>query len=168
MWSSVNVDNIETTPAQRGGLKVRDLKFQLPRGLCQYGLSEYKAINIQVTDSKFIKWWTDLEKHLCTLEPFSSNMKNGSLRVKVDPDVLVFDERKKRLDYMTGERDGAGKEMSCMVQIPSVYYFNGNYGLTVKCTQILIYDDLQCAEEFDEEEIVSVSSRVLLESDEDS
>ena len=66
-WLGVNLNDVETTWS-RGLARFKGLKFQIPRGLCQYGLSEYKSINVEIGNKAFISWWREMEAKLCTDE----------------------------------------------------------------------------------------------------
>jgi len=162
-WIGININDIETT-FTRGMARFIGLKFQIPRGLCQYGLSEYKSINIEIGSKAFVNWWREMETKLCAAEPFNSNLKGSSLRIKVEDGTPVFDAQRNYVGSYTTAGEGAGKQMSCLIEITGVYFFNNQYGLTVKCSQIMVYDDVQPPEEEEEEEpIVSVSKCALLD-----
>jgi hypothetical protein len=164
-WLGVNLNDVETT-FTRGMARFTGLKFQIPRGLCQYGLSEYKSINIEIGNKAFIKWWREMETKLCAAEPFNSNLKGSSLRIKVEDGTPVFDAQRNYVGSFTTAGEGAGKEMSCLIEITGVYFFNNQYGFTVKCNQIMVYDDIQAVTEAEEEPIVPIVERALLDDDE--
>ena len=159
-WNDVNLNDIETTYS-RGMARFSGLKFQIPRGLCQYGLSEYKSINVEIGNKAFIDWWRELESKLCTSEPFNSNLKGASLRIKVEDGTPVFDSERTYKGSFTTAGEGSGKELSCMIEITGVYFFNNNYGLTVKCSQIMTYDPAP------EEEVVAVPPLSLISDDDE-
>jgi hypothetical protein len=139
-WSDINVDNIETVPGPRDKTKFRyndgPLRFQIPRAWSNFGVSAYKSINLEVKNGAFSEWWRALEKSLCPREPFNSNLKMGSLRLKVDDSAYVFDENSKQICPEIKEGLFRGQEVSCMIDIDSTYFFNGNWGLTIRLYQI--------------------------------
>ena len=161
-WLGVNLNYVETTWS-RGLARFKGLKFQIPRGLCQYGLSEYKSINVEIGNKAFINWWRELEAKLCTDEPFNSNLKGASLRLKVEDGTPVFDSERNYIGSFTTAGEGAGKEMSCLIEVTGVYFFNNQYGLTVKCSQIMVYEPVSAPEE----DSVLAPPRALLSDDDE-
>jgi hypothetical protein len=140
LWSQVDKTLIETatTGKDRTKFKYKDapLRFQIPRGMCTWGVNAYKSLNIDISNQEFITWWRDLETTLCPLEPFNSNLKGASLRIKIDDSAYVFDENSKQVCPEIKEGLFRGQEVSCMIDIDSTYFFNGNWGLTVRIYQI--------------------------------
>ena len=164
-WIGVDIDSIEVS-RPKGLPKFQGLRFQTPRGLCRYGRSEYKTITVEMGNRAFINWWRDMELKLGDMQPFNSNLKENMLRLKIDDDVPVFDERRNYIGAFTGVGDGAGKEMSCLIEIPGMYYFNDMYGFTVRCVQVMVYDDPPTPEA--EEQNAAVKPCALLDSDDES
>jgi hypothetical protein len=162
-WIGVNLDEVETTLV-RGLPKFSGLRFQIPRGLCQYGRSEYKTINVEIGNKAFITWWREMEGKLCQGEPFNSNLKGTSLRLKLEDDVPVFDDQRNYIGSYTKTGDGAGKQISCLIEISGVYFFNNQYGLTVKCVQLMAYADEPPTESDD---VVAAPPLALLDSDDE-
>ena len=63
----------------------------------------------------FIKWWTELETHLCLQEPFKSNLGPGpSLRLKIDEATYVFDKDAKQINPDIREGLFRGQELSVL------------------------------------------------------
>jgi hypothetical protein len=145
LWSDVEKNLIDAQPSgrekSRYTLEGKTLRFQIPRGLCKWGVSAYKSFNLDVAHPDFIEWWCELERRLCPQEPFKSNLQSGSLRIKVDDATYIFDENSKQVSPDVREGLFRGQELSCMVDIESNYFFNGNWGLTVRAYQIRFYGE---------------------------
>lgn len=164
-WIGVDLDTVEVTRA-KGIPKFGGLRFQIPRGVCRYGRSEYKTISVELGNRAFLNWWRDMELKLGDMQPFNSNLKDNTLRLKIDDAVPVFDERRNYIGTFTQPGDGAGKHMSCLIEIPGMYYFNNQYGFTVRCVQVMVYDDPPSPE--DEEQSAAVKPCALLDSDDET
>jgi hypothetical protein len=146
LWSDVDKSLIETvtTGKDRTKFKYKDapLRFQIPRGMCTWGVNAYKSLNIDLSNQEFIAWWRDLETTLCPQDPFNSNLKGASLRIKIDDSAYVFDENSKQVCPEIREGLFRGQEVSCLVDIDSTYFFNGNWGLTVRIYQIKMLTEI--------------------------
>lgn len=140
LWSDIDTNMIEESKFGTTRTKFRigsePLRFQIPRGICTWGVSAYKSMQIDLTNPSFIHWWKDLETQLCPQEPFNSNIKGSSLRLKVDDSVYIFDHNSKQICPDVKEGLFRGQDVTCMIDIDSNYFFNGNWGLTVKLYQI--------------------------------
>lgn len=125
------------------------LRFQVPRGMCTWGVNGYKSFQVSVTDPDFIQWWRALETQLCPVAasesplspPFNSNLKKGSepehtLRIKIDDSVYIFDQNSKQILPDVKEGLFRGQELSCLIDIDSTYFYNGNWGLTIRAYQV--------------------------------
>ena len=141
-WSDIDTSSIEmisikdkTKFRYQGG----PLRFQVPRGMCTWGVSGYKSFQIELTDLNFIQWWRDLETQLCPIAasgPFNSNLREKSLRIKIDDSVYIFDQNSKQILPEVREGLFRGQELSCLIDIDSTYFYNGNSGLTIRAYQI--------------------------------
>lgn len=143
-WNEIDRSIIETIPSGRERTKFRyqggPLRFQIPRGLCTWGVSQYKSMNLEMRNPDFIKWWTELETLLCPQEPFKSNLGPGpSLRLKIDEATYIFDENSKQVNPDIREGLFRGQELSCLMDIESTYFFNGTWGLTCRASQVRFY-----------------------------
>lgn len=145
LWLDVNTEAIDVVPGMKDKSKYlyegRPLRFQIPRGLCQWGVSQFKSFNVNVAHPEFIAWWSELERRICPQEPFKSNLQNGSLRIKIDDATYIFDENSKQVSPEVREGLFRGQELSCLIDIESNYFFNGNWGLTVRAAQVRFYGD---------------------------
>ena len=143
LWSDVEKGLIDVQPAGREKsrfmLDGKPLRFQIPRGACQWGVSQYKSFNVDVSNPDFIAWWSELERRICPQEPFKSNLQNGSLRIKIDDATYIFDENSTQVSPGVREALFRGQELSCLIDIESNYFFNGNWGLTVRAYQVRFY-----------------------------
>jgi len=153
LWSDIDVTVIETVQLARDRSRFRynggPLRFQVPRGLCTWGVNSFKSFQVQVTDENFIQWWRALEAQLCPVvdAPFSSNLKEGGLRIKIDDAVYIFDQNSKQINPEVKEGLLRGQEVSCLIDVDSTYFFNGNWGLTVRAFQVKTWTDAPCVDE---------------------
>ena len=148
-WSDIDTSSIEmisikdkTKFRYQGG----PLRFQVPRGMCTWGVSGYKSFQIELTDLNFIQWWRDLETQLCPIAasgPFNSNLREKSLRIKIDDSVYIFDQNSKQILPEVREGLFRGQELSCLIDIDSTYFYNGNWGLTIRAYQVKTWGDLE-------------------------
>ena len=155
LWSDIDTARVEmiqikdkTKFRYQGG----PLRFQVPRGMCTWGVSGYKSFQIELTDPNFIQWWRSLEAQLCPVAsggpspPFNSNLKEGVLRIKIDDAVYIFDQNSKQINPDVKEGLFRGQELSCLIDIDSTYFYNGNYGLTVRVYQVKTSTDAPTTE----------------------
>jgi len=117
------------------------LRFQVPRGMCTWGVTSYKSFQVDVLDPDFIQWWRALETQLCPdagplSPPFNSNLKESSLRIKIDDSVYIFDQNSKQITPEVKEGLFRGQELSCLIDVDSTYFYNGNCGLTIRAYQV--------------------------------
>jgi hypothetical protein len=142
-WNEVSLDDVEIEPGTgrarpKFTLGGGPLKFQLPRGVCQWGVNpEYKSFQVSVPDEAFASWYETLEKKLCSETPFSSNLRAGQMRLKVDDGTLFF--RADGTLLVDGAERMKGADVSCIMEIPGSYHFNDKYGLTCRATQVRIW-----------------------------
>lgn len=154
-WFEIDLDQITTTTVgtrQRFSYKGGPLRFQIPRGASQ-GLTEFKSMYVNLTHDDFIQWWRRLEGFLCPglsaagldskAPPFNSNLKGSSIRLKVDDSVYVFDKDSKQINPEVREGLFRGQDVSCLIDVDSTYFFNGNWGLTVRVYQVKTLTDVQ-------------------------
>ena len=162
LWSDIDTSSIEMI-AIKDKTKFRyqggPLRFQVPRGMCTWGVSGYKSSQIELTDPNFIQWWRDLETQLCPMAsggpspPFNSNLKEGVLRIKIDDAVYIFDQNSKQINPDVKEGLFRGQELSCLIDVDSTYFYNGNLGLTIRAYQIKTLSEAEDDDAPDEEPI---------------
>jgi hypothetical protein len=100
--------------------------------MCTWGVSAYKSFNVDISNEEFINWWKNLESLLCPREPFTSNMKAGSLRLKIDESTYVFNKDSKQVSPDIKEGLFRDQELSCMIDVDA-------WGLTVRSHQVRFY-----------------------------
>jgi hypothetical protein len=144
LWSELDKNSIESIPSGKepGKCKYKGARFQIPRGLCKWGVTAYKSMQVDISNLEFIDWWRDLESSLCSLEPFNSNLKLMTLRVKVDEATYIFDKNSKQILPEVREGLFHGQELSCLIDVEGNYFFNGAWGLMVRASQIKTYGDV--------------------------
>ena len=147
LWTAIAKNGIDIVPGLKDKSKYmydgRPLRFQIPRGACTWGVSQYKSFNVEIGDPDFITWWSELEQRLCPREPFRSNMLNGSLRIKIDDGTYIFDENSKQVVPEIQEGLFSGQELSCIIDIESNYFFNDVWGLVVRASQVKFYGPVE-------------------------
>lgn len=144
LWHEVDFDLIYKTMGKNGrftlcyGPEKKPLRFQIPSAICQYGIGSFNSINLDFsTHQTFLNWFSDLETAIGAPEPFTSNMKNEFLRLKVDDSTLFFDSAN-RMQQPVEIREGmySNSEITCIVDISNIYFFNDVYGLTCRIYQM--------------------------------
>ena len=142
-WNQVETLKIDVVPHTKDRSKYtlngKPLRFQLPRSMCKWGVSAYKAFQVEISNEEFLTWWKDMESKLCVQEPFVSNLKGTSLRIKIDDSTYIFDENSKQVLPDVQEGLFREQELSCIVDVDSNYFYNGNWGLIVRAYQVLYY-----------------------------
>jgi len=140
-WNEVNLKYLEVETGRgrpKFGLGGGPLKFQLPRGICQWGYNpEYKSLQVSICDPAFIEWYRTLEEKLCTDSPFRSNLKDGQMRLKADDSTLFFGPDGTMLT--DGPERMKGADISCIMEISGSYFFQEVYGLTCRATQVRLW-----------------------------
>jgi hypothetical protein len=102
-------------------------------------VSAYKSLQVDLSNQEFVDWWRDLETRLCPQEPFNSNLKGNSIRLKIDDATYIFDENAVQVSPEVREGLFRGQELSCLIDVDATYFFNGNWGLTVRVYQVRTY-----------------------------
>lgn len=157
-WSDIDTNHIECVPMNKDRTRFRyqggPLRFQVPRGMCTWGVNGYKSFQIELNDANFIKWWRALETQLCPVAPFNSNLKESSLRIKIDDSVYIFDQNSKQINPEVKEGLFRGQELSCLIDIDSTYFYNENWGLTIRAYQVKTLSDAVSEVEMTPEENV--------------
>jgi hypothetical protein len=145
MWSELQLSLIERT-SNKGKEKYTvngaPLRFQAPRGYCKFGLSEHGSLQIEFSDQEFLKWYRDTFETFLRNErcPWTSNLTDGRLRVKIDESVHVFDHERKQTNPPLIQGLFRGQELSCLLEITGNYFFKGQWGLTVRAFQVQFID----------------------------
>jgi len=138
--------------------------------MCTWGVTSYKSFQVDVSDPDFIQWWRVLETRLCPIAasgdplspPFNSNLKESSLRIKIDDSVYIFDQNSKQILPEVKEGLFRGQELSCLIDVDSTYFYNGNCGLVIRAYQVKTLTDAPTAAETlpDEEPPVALTPGV--------
>lgn len=121
-------------------LLVQPIRFQIPRGYSEYGLSQYNQLTLNISDKEFLEWFKNIEKKLIgdDVTSIESRVKEEkSLTVKyVDGFSQVFDSSD---ILMIDGHSFLECEMDCLVEIDKVYSLNGNHGITCKIFQVRVF-----------------------------
>jgi hypothetical protein len=144
-WSEIDETQIEVATGARIKFSIGGgpLRFQIPRGVTEWGVGSYKSLQVTVHDESFIEWFQKLERTLCPGEPYKSNLTGHQFRIKVDDRTLVFDQDAK---FVTDEiREGflKGKSVSCIIDIDGSYFYKGTWGLSIRAHHIKYYADVE-------------------------
>lgn len=142
LWSDIVIENVsldEKTIRYNG----EPLRFQIPRGYSEYGLSEHKSITVQFDNNDFFQWYKRLENHIAgNIENFESNAGENTFRVKyMDGFTQVFDTDN---TYMMDGHHFTNCHMDILIDISSMYSpfkdFN-KYGLVCKMYQVRVHEN---------------------------
>lgn len=153
-WNEIDLAQIETVALNKDRTRFRyqggPLRFQVPRGACS-GVNAFKSLQVELIQDEFAQWWRTLEGQLCPHQtPFNSNLRavGGSahgtvhtLRLKIDDSVYVFDKYSKQINPEVREGLFRGQDVSCLIDVDTTYFFNGNWGLTIRLYQIKTLTD---------------------------
>jgi hypothetical protein len=140
LWHEVDFAEINKIHGKDGkmvlsyGDEGKPFRFQTPVGECAFGIGEYDSIQIDFSmHQSFVNWFRDLETSIGPSEPFNSNMKEDVFRLKTDGPPIIVDWSNK----MAQEKVDLGRtQLVTIVDIPAVYYFKEQYGLTCRAYQI--------------------------------
>lgn len=119
------------------------IRFQIPRGYCEYGKSQYNQLTLGISDETFLEWFKNVENTLIvTPGPIDTRVKEKTLTVKyVDGFSQVFDSSDV---LMVDGHSFIECEMDCLVEIDKVYSLNGNQGVTCKIFQVRVIPHIVC------------------------
>lgn len=149
LWHEVDFSKVKKIPGPRGGYDIKydngPFKFQIPLGRCNYGFSAFTndrgvssySMNIDyVEHQSFQNWFGDLETALVPPDPFVSNIKDENLRVKIDDMTLIMNWVKQVEVVPVQEGTLRDCDLLTIIEIPSMYFFRDQYGLTIRANQI--------------------------------
>ena len=118
------------------------LRFQIPRGYCEYGKSnQFNLIYINIDNKEFLEWFKNLEKRLVQKEPLDSrvSLENGTIHVKyVEDFTQIFDDKN---TFLFDDAKLNDCFLDCLVEIDKVYgpmKDTGSYGITCKLFQVRV------------------------------
>lgn len=114
------------------------MRFQIPRGYCEYGTGQFGQISLKILDSEFLEWFKNLERIFVKDSPLESrvNDENSSVSLKyVEGYTQVFDASN---ILMIDGHDFIDSELDCLVDIDRVYTLNGVSGVTCKIFQVRV------------------------------
>ena len=112
-------------------------KIQTDRCMIVGHSSEYKRIEIQVSDA-FVEKWRSIEeraKEFAEFEWSSSLGDDGVLRVKYDDDSMFFNQDKSIIEPDIQ----IGAQCILIIEFLSVYSFNKKNGLTTRVHQAMLF-----------------------------
>lgn len=136
-----DISLVQGTGLVQGIGLVQPIRFQIPRGYSEYGLSQYNqlTLNMGPEQKQFLEWFHNLEKKLVGEDPeLESRVKEDSLTVKyVDGFSQVFDSSDDSL--MVDGHSFVECELDCLVEIDKVYSLNGKRGITCKIFQVRVF-----------------------------
>ena len=113
----------------------KPLKFQVTRARC-VTVEEWGTLDLEITDDELTKWqeMEDSAKEYGKL-PWSTKIREGRLKIKIDDRTMFFDSNSK----LTSDVNLVGSVVSVLIEIKSVYNFQGYSGLTCRAHQIKVY-----------------------------
>lgn len=113
------------------------MRFQIPRGYCEYGIGQYDQVHIKIADNEFLEWFKKVEHTLIKDNEMESriNDENSTLSVKyVDGFTQVFDSSNVFVEHT----NFVDSELDCLVDVDRVYTLNGVSGITCKIFQVRV------------------------------
>lgn len=111
------------------------MRFQIPRGYSEYGVSDFGQILLGVNNQDFLDWFKNLENTLIKEQPIESRVKENSISLKyVDGFTQIFDSS----NQYQCECNLENSELDCLVDVDRVYNLNGKYGITCKIFQVRV------------------------------
>ena len=115
------------------------MRFQLPRGYCEYGISQYGQVSVKISDVEFLEWFKNVERTFLigdVRRESRINDENSSISMKyVDGFTQVFDSSN---SLMVDGHDLVDSELDCLVDVERVYTLNDVQGLTCKIFQVRV------------------------------
>lgn len=113
------------------------MRFQIPRGYCEYGIGQYDQVSLKIADVEFLEWFKKLERTLIKDAPMESriNDENSTISVKyVDGFTQVFNSSNVFVEHT----NFVDSELDCLVDVDRVYSLNGTNGITCKIFQVRV------------------------------
>jgi hypothetical protein len=111
------------------------MRFQIPRGYSEYGVSDFGQILLSINNQDFLDWFKNLENTLIKEQPIESRVKDNAISLKyVDGFTQVFDSS----NQYQCECNLENSELDCLVDVDRVYNLNGKYGITCKIFQVRV------------------------------
>jgi regulation of enolase protein 1 (concanavalin A-like superfamily) len=114
------------------------MRFQIPRGYCEYGISQFGQVSVKISDTDFLEWFKNVELTFikdCGVLESRVNFENSTISLKyVDGYTQIFDSSNALV--MTDEPNFIDCELDCLVDVERVYTLNGSSGLTCKIFQV--------------------------------
>ena len=148
LWNEVDFTKLHIELGRAGRRKFtydgKPFRFQIPESRCVWGLSEYKSLSLEM-DDEFVTWWGELEEYVDTPDPYSSSIRDGVLRIKIDEYSQIFNSDRELDVQERAEGDFQGCSVKCIMEVSGMYYFNGTYGLTCRIYQMLYVKLDECA-----------------------
>lgn len=115
------------------------MRFQIPRGYCEYGISQFGQVSLKISDVEFLEWFKNLERTFIKDTPLESrvNNENSSISIKyVDGYTQMFDSS--NVLMIVDEPNFVDSELDCLVDVDRVYTLNGSSGVTCKIFQVRV------------------------------
>lgn len=114
------------------------MRFQIPRGYCEYGISQFGQLSVKISDTEFLEWFKNLERTFIKDGSLESrvNDENSSISLKyVEGYTQMFDVSNV---LMLDEPNFVDSEVDCLVDVDRVYTLNGSSGVTCKIFQVRV------------------------------
>jgi hypothetical protein len=133
---------MEFTPGKRN-VKItyngKPFRVQVPKMRCS-GKSEYGGIELDMCH-EFSEFWDSVDSECREwADPslmWRLNVNDGKFRVKIDEKTHIFDSNSK---LVSCEPNFHEKIVTCILEIKSVYKFNGYCGVTCRVHQIKVHE----------------------------
>ena len=141
MWNDVDFGCIHVDEKDNVTYNGDPLRFQIPMGYTDIGVSEWSRLSVHLNDSmceSFFSWFQKLEEHLGKIEPYDSviSLENSTINLKVvDGFTQYFDKDRK---YLMDPPSIANSKVYVKMEVSKKYGpFKDRYGLVCKAYQIV-------------------------------
>jgi len=141
MWNDVDFSCIHVDEKDNITYNGDPLRFQIPMGYTDIGVSEWSRLSMNLNDSmceSFFSWFHKLEEHLGKIEPYDSvvSIESSTINLKVvDGFTQYFDKDRK---YLMDPPSIANSKVYVKMEVSKKYGpFKDRYGLVCKAYQIV-------------------------------
>lgn len=125
-------------PSERN-IKVLDGKLQFDASVIDFN-EQWHTVDLLVPDEIAIRW-AEIEQAAQEYAefPWKSAMEERRLRVKIDDRTMFFDSKSELIPGC--QKVSVMAEITCILEIKSVYNFKGQSGLTCRIHQLKIREE---------------------------
>lgn len=115
----------------------KPFRIQIPR-MRVTDFTQFGYLELECTE-KFVEMWHPLEdkaRENCPYDsPWRSNVDENKFRVKIDERTHIFDSNSE----LIWTENFVGKNVTCIIELKSIYDFKGNSGISCRVHQVKIW-----------------------------